>query len=132
MDAEREESQEEDSGPLPIAALKEKGINAGDIKKLEDAGFRSVESVLFKARKDLLQIKGLSEGKLDKIIEAARQLVKGGFQTANKFFLICSNKKSKWLFLMLQFISCAFIIFLYFPMIFLIFQLIHSFFHLNK
>ena len=86
MDAEREESQEEDTGPLPIAALKEKGINAGDIKKLEDAGFRSVESVLFKARKDLLQIKGLSEGKLDKIIEAARQLVKGGFQTANKFF----------------------------------------------
>ena len=53
MEGEREESDQEE-GPLPIAALKEKGINAGDIKKLEDAGFRSVESVLFKARKDLL------------------------------------------------------------------------------
>ena len=87
MEQEKLESDEEtESGPMPIAQLKEKGINANDIKKLEEAGFHSVEAVTYKAKKDLLCIKGLSEAKLDKILEAAKQLTKGGFQTASTFF----------------------------------------------
>ena len=87
----QETDAESESGPIPIAMLKEKGINANDIKKLEEAGFHSVEAVTFKAKKDLMLIKGLSEAKLDKILEAAKQLTKGGFQTAAKFFELRKN-----------------------------------------
>lgn len=74
---EREEAvvaEEEDvelDGPTPIKALEEKGINAGDIKKLEEAGFHTVEAVAFTPKKALINVKGLSEAKVDKIIEAA-------------------------------------------------------------
>lgn len=46
------------------------GIAALDIKKLKDAGICTVESVAYTPRKDLLQIKGISDAKVDKIIEA--------------------------------------------------------------
>lgn len=71
---EQEEQQEqalEIEGPTPIKALEEKGINAGDIKKLEEAGYHTIEAVAFTPKKALVQTKGLSENKVDKIIEAA-------------------------------------------------------------
>jgi len=50
--------------------IKASGIAALDVKKLKDAGLCTVESVTYSPRKDLLQIKGISEAKVDKIIEA--------------------------------------------------------------
>jgi DNA repair protein RAD51 len=83
----QEEGQEvELDGPTPIKALEEKGINAGDIKKLEEAGFHTVEAVAFTPKKNLVTVKGLSENKVDKIIEAAGKIVQMGFQTASTFF----------------------------------------------
>ena len=61
---------EEEEGPKPIDELQKKGIPVADIKKLVEAGFRTVKSVAFTPKKTLLCIKGLSEGKIDKIIEA--------------------------------------------------------------
>ena len=83
---EQEGEEVELGGPTPIKALEEKGINAGDIKKLEEAGFHTVEAVAFTPKKHLVQVKGLSENKVDKIIEAAHKLVNLGFQTASTFF----------------------------------------------
>lgn len=40
-----------------------------------DAGFNTVEAVAYTAKKNLITIKGLTEGKVDKIIEAAQALV---------------------------------------------------------
>ena len=40
------------------------------MKKLKDSGLRTVEAVAYTPRKDLLQIKGISEAKVDKIVEA--------------------------------------------------------------
>lgn len=86
-DNEQAEGQEvELEGPTPIKALEEKGINAGDIKKLEEAGFHTVEAVAFTPKKNLVTVKGLSENKVDKIIEAAQKIVQLGFQTASTFF----------------------------------------------
>lgn len=68
---EEEEQRLELDGPTPIKALEEKGINAGDIKKLEEAGYHTIEAVAFTPKKALVQTKGLSENKVDKIIEAA-------------------------------------------------------------
>ena len=40
------------------------------MKKLRDAGLCTVEGVAYTPRKDLLQIKGISDAKVDKIVEA--------------------------------------------------------------
>lgn len=54
--------------------LKASGIAALDVKKLKDAGLCTVESVVYAPRKELLQIKGISEAKVDKIIESGKSL----------------------------------------------------------
>lgn len=41
-----------------IHKLEEKNINNADVKKLIDAGFNTVESVAFTAKKQLINIKG--------------------------------------------------------------------------
>lgn len=51
------------------------GIASIDVKKLKDAGLCTVEAVAYSPRKELLQIKGISEAKVDKIIEAGTQFV---------------------------------------------------------
>jgi DNA repair protein RAD51 len=85
-DSQMNGEAEEDEGPVPIDELAKKGIPAADVKKLVDAGFRTVEAVAFTPKKTLIHVKGLSEGKIDKIIEAAHSLVSMGFTTATAFF----------------------------------------------
>ncbi|KAK9055565.1 hypothetical protein SSX86_026649 [Deinandra increscens subsp. villosa] len=86
----REQQQEDDQledmhhGPFPVEELQAAGIAALDIKKLKDAGLCTVESVAYSPRKELLQIKGISEAKVDKIVEAASKLVPLGFTSAGQ------------------------------------------------
>lgn len=49
-------------------SVKQCGINANDVKKLEEAGFHTVEAVAYAPKKELLNIKGISEAKADKIL----------------------------------------------------------------
>jgi len=86
VEQEEEEQAIELDAPTPIKALEEKGINAGDIKKMEEAGFHTVEAVAFTPKKHLIIVKGLSEAKVDKIIEACSKIINLGFQTASTFF----------------------------------------------
>lgn len=44
------------------------GITSGDIKKLQEAGFNTIESVAFATKKHIITIKGISEAKADKIL----------------------------------------------------------------
>lgn len=44
------------------------GITSGDIKKLQEAGYHTVEAVAFAPKKNLIVIKGISEAKADKIL----------------------------------------------------------------
>ena len=53
---------------------------------MKEAGFNTVESVLFTPLKNLIIIKGLSDNKIEKIIEAWQSLREWGFQTANEYF----------------------------------------------
>uniref|UniRef100_A0A0D3HP12 DNA repair protein RAD51 homolog n=3 Tax=Oryza TaxID=4527 RepID=A0A0D3HP12_9ORYZ len=77
--AAAEQQQEEgEHGPFPIEQLQASGIAALDVKKLKDSGLYTVESVAYTPRKDLLQIKGISEAKVDKI------LVPLGFTSASQ------------------------------------------------
>ena len=79
VEEEQQAEAMEIDGPTPIKALEEKGINAGDIKKLEEAGFHTVEAVAFTPKKHLIIVKGLSEAKVDKIIDACQKIVNMGF-----------------------------------------------------
>ncbi|KAI4996063.1 hypothetical protein ZWY2020_041161 [Hordeum vulgare] len=48
------------------------GIAALDVKKLKDVDLYTIESVAYTPRKDILQIKGINEAKVDKIIEVGK------------------------------------------------------------
>jgi len=74
-----------ESGPIPVSILEQHGIASGDIKKLVEAGLNSIESILFQPKKYLVTVKGLSETKIDKILEAASKLCDMGFRSANAF-----------------------------------------------
>ncbi|EFC50704.1 predicted protein [Naegleria gruberi] len=62
-----------------IDKLQEVGIGAADIKKLKEAGIYTVESIMMRTRKKLCAIKGLSEAKVDKILEATSKISFSGF-----------------------------------------------------
>ena len=55
-------------GPTLITKLdKSCGIGNADLKKLQEAGFCTVESIAFAPRKSLLAVKGISDAKADKL-----------------------------------------------------------------
>jgi len=90
-DATQDQAQEatatanEIQGPIPISKLEGNGITTGDVKRLKESGFNTVESVAFATRRTLMALKGISENKADKIIEQAAKLVPMGFTTATAF-----------------------------------------------
>lgn len=57
-----------------IDKLQSYGINAADLNKLKSAGICTVLGVIMTTRKDLINIKGLSDAKVDKILEACAKL----------------------------------------------------------
>lgn len=71
--------------------IQRNGITAGDIKKLEEAGYHTVESVAYTPKKNLITIKGISEAKADKILQEASKLVVMGFKSATEIHQIRSN-----------------------------------------
>lgn len=66
------------SGPMLISQLESHGISAADVKKLKEAGFNTVESIVYAPKKNLLTIKGISEAKADKIIAEGQKLIPTG------------------------------------------------------
>ena len=64
-----------------IDQLQQFGINASDLNKLKSAGLCTVLGVLMTTRKELISIKGLSDGKVDKILEAASKLESATYMT---------------------------------------------------
>ncbi|KAH9299401.1 hypothetical protein KI387_031083, partial [Taxus chinensis] len=69
------EIEEEDDSFESIDKLTTHGINAGDVKKLQDAGIYTCNGLMMHTKKSLTSIKGLSDAKVDKICEAAEKLV---------------------------------------------------------
>ena len=81
------EDEEDQFGPLPISSLEQHGIGAADVKKLQEAGYNTVESVVYAPKKSLVDIKGISEAKADKIIAEGQKLIPTGFTTATEMHL---------------------------------------------
>ena len=74
-------------GPLPVNALEAHGVSSGDVKKLRESGYHTVESIVYAPKKNLLAIKGISEAKADKILAEGQKLVPTGFTTATEMHL---------------------------------------------
>ena len=68
-----------------IDLLKDHGINQSDVQKLIDSGFMSIEAVFYTTKKNLCLIKGLSELKVDKILNICNEILSTGFQPSNIF-----------------------------------------------
>lgn len=55
--------------PCPAARPQELGVAAVDIKKLKEGGINTVESLAFASKRELCEIKGMSDAKVAKIKE---------------------------------------------------------------
>ncbi|KAJ9472845.1 DNA repair protein rhp51 [Diplonema papillatum] len=91
--AEAEEAEE--AGPTPVQFLENQGgLKASDIKLLMDNGFFTVESVAYAPRKRLVEIKGLSDAKVDRIKVEVDKIVPLGFCTARDYHEARKNQLS--------------------------------------
>ncbi len=70
---------------VDIDKLQDAGINVAELKKLKDAGIHSAKAVLYTTRKDLCNIRGMSDTKVDKILEAARKFTSAGFVSGSDY-----------------------------------------------
>ncbi len=82
--AEAEAAEEEFGGFNPITRLEASGISAADIRKFEEAGYHTVESIAMASKKQLIAIKGISEQKAEKILSEASKIIPMGFTTASE------------------------------------------------
>ncbi|KAI8975224.1 DNA repair protein RAD51 [Mycotypha africana] len=69
FDLDNLDDEKDDLANHLICELEKHGVSATDVKKLEGAGFFTVYSVLYAPRKKVLDVKGLSEARVDKIIK---------------------------------------------------------------
>ena len=65
----------EHEGPKPLSVLEQHGITASDIQKFIDAGYNTVEAISYTPKKTLVQVKGISEAKLEKFLAACQKEV---------------------------------------------------------
>ncbi|EGG23414.1 putative DNA repair protein [Cavenderia fasciculata] len=83
-EAAAEAAEEEDEAFIPISRLQDvNGITAADIKKLQEAGLNTVQSIVHSTKKMLCAIKNISETKADKLIAEAMKIFKTGFTSAS-------------------------------------------------
>ncbi|KAK9480803.1 Rad51-domain-containing protein [Lipomyces japonicus] len=73
------------AGPTPLSMLEGNGITSSDLKKVLEAGYNTVEAIAYTPKRVLLNIKGISEAKADKMLLEACKLVPMGFTTATEY-----------------------------------------------
>lgn len=73
-----------------VEVLQEKGVNVADIQKLKAAGFATTQSIVGVMRKEIINVKGIGEAKVDKIIEAAHKTM------GEKSFFTCEELLVKY------------------------------------
>lgn len=76
---------EESAVCISVERLKTVGVSASEVSKLLEAGYNTVQSLAFAPRKELLEIKGFSEAKVDKLIKEAAKLIPMGFISATEY-----------------------------------------------
>jgi DNA repair protein RAD51 len=85
MSKNDQESSENDSWKH-ISQLQNNGISIGDIKKLQEVGYHTIEAVAYATKKKLIEIRGISEAKAEKIHFEAAKYVPLGFCSATECY----------------------------------------------
>jgi meiotic recombination protein DMC1 len=85
------EEEVEQTNFIEIEKLQEHGINAADIAKLKTSGFCTITSIVMATKKELCNIKGINEAKIDKILEASRKIENHGFMSGNELAIKRKN-----------------------------------------
>ena len=67
-----------------IEKLQEYGINAADIAKLKANGFCTISSIVMAPKKELTNVKGINQAKIDKIMEVVKKIENHGFMSGNQ------------------------------------------------
>ena len=80
-----------------IEKLQDYNVNAADINKLKNAGICTVKGLLMATKKELTNIKGISDQKIDKMIEAAEN-TDIDHLNVNKIQFQENNKNSNFIF----------------------------------
>jgi len=81
VSAEMEMDDEANLDFINIDKLQEHNINMGDIQKLKAGGICTVKGLLMMTKKEIVNnIKGITDQKLDKMVEAANKILGGGFE----------------------------------------------------
>ena len=75
----------------PIEKLQDYNVNAADINKIKTAGICTVKGLLMATKKELNNIKGMSDQKIDKMIEAAQKIEQLGFIKASDVLIKRKN-----------------------------------------
>lgn len=78
---EQEEYSDEEQPFTGIDDLQNHGVNGGDIAKLKAHGLCTILSCLMTTKKEMLNIKGLSEAKVEKIYDAAGKIESLSFKS---------------------------------------------------
>ncbi|KAI1719415.1 rad51 domain-containing protein [Ditylenchus destructor] len=86
------EMEDKPKGYMLISRLEQYGINPSDIKKLREAGYYTIESVARAPKKELLNVRGLSDVKVDKISDETHRIIPMGFTTATDVHVIRADK----------------------------------------
>ena len=91
MQHEAQEEMEMGSMYTVIDQLEGPGLGAPDIKKLKEAGYHTIQAVAFATRKELGGIKGISDNKVEKILESSMKMIGSmGFTTATE---VCAQRR---------------------------------------
>lgn len=67
-----------------IEKLQEYGINAADIAKLKSGGFCTISSIIMAPKKELTNVKGINEAKIEKILDVVKKIENHGFMSGNE------------------------------------------------
>ena len=84
--ATAETTEEDTFGPMAVSALEQHGIGAGDVKKLVEAGYNTVESIVYAPKKQLLTIKGKESRSPSSVLKISIML---------RFFFRCSQESPR-------------------------------------
>ncbi|KAG7377748.1 Meiotic recombination protein dmc1 [Phytophthora pseudosyringae] len=78
----------------PIDLLQDAGINTTDIAKLKHDGFATIGQLFQVSQKRLLGVKGISEAKRDKLLQAGKKIMpeKSGFVSASTLYQQSQNR----------------------------------------
>ncbi|RWS29513.1 hypothetical protein B4U80_11086, partial [Leptotrombidium deliense] len=69
-----------------LSELEGNGITSGDVRRLQENGFYTIQAVAYAPKKALVAVKGISEAKAEKIQMEAMKRVPMGFTTATEVF----------------------------------------------